>query len=131
MKNIRAILSLLFALLLGVLIGFFISQELVRHRVKDVESLSSYESFKSRLHTLIEPTQKQMEDIGPVIEKYSKKLDELKKRFRSDYGKTIQEFHKELRPHLNAEQIEKLDNFPKYFSRKHRHKPADSTRHRK
>lgn len=129
MKKFRAILSLLFALVLGILIGFFISQELVRHKVKDVESLSSYESFKSRLYVIIEPSEEQIKDIEPVIKIFSKKMEEAKRRFRSEYGKIIQEFHKELKPYLNEDQIEKLDKFPKYFIRRHRRSTSDSIKY--
>ena len=128
MKKIRAILSLLFTLILGFLLGFFVSQEIVRHRVKDVESLSSYESFKTRLYAIIEPNEEQIQQIEPVIEQFSDKMEALKKSFRSEYGKIIQDFHNELKPFLNAEQVGKLDQFPKYFGRKHRNHAQDSIR---
>lgn len=131
MKNIRAILSLVFTLSLGILIGFFASQQLVRHSVKDVESLSSYESFRSRLYSIIVPSEEQIEDIEPLIEEFLKNMNEVKKRFRSEYGKVIQKFHNELKPYLNEEQIEKLDKFPKYFMSRHGKSRADSTRYHK
>lgn len=126
MKKTRAILSLLFSLILGFVLGFFVSQEIVRHRVKDVESLSSYESFKTRLYTIIEPNADQIQQIEPIIEQFSDKMEGLKKRFRSEYGKIIQDFHNELKPFLSEEQVGKLDQFPKYFSRRHRGQAQDS-----
>lgn len=128
MKKIRALLSLLFSLILGFLLGFYVSQEIVRHRVKDVESLSSYESFKTRLYTIIEPTMEQTQQIEPIIEQFADKMEAYKKRFRSEYGKLIQDFHNELKPFLNEEQVGKLDQFPKYFSRRHKTHAVDTTK---
>ena len=67
-----------------------------------------------------------MGKIEPIIEQFSDKMEATKKSFRSEYGRMIQDFHNELKPFLSEEQVGKLDQFPKYFSRRHRSQAQDS-----
>ena len=113
--KIRALLTIFLSLILGFVIGFVVSQEVVRYRVKDVQSMSSQESFKSRTYSIIEPTSQQQMVLDPIIDEYSAKLDETSTRMRGEYHTLISEFHAELRPYLSEEQIKKLEEFPKHF----------------
>lgn len=113
--KIRALLTILLSLILGFVIGFVVSQEVVHYRVKDVQSMSSQETFKTRTFSIIEPTDQQIELIDPIIDDYSVKFDEARDKMRKEYHGIITDFHAELRPFLSEEQMKKLEEFPKHF----------------
>lgn len=118
--KIKAVLTILISLVLGFIIGFMVSQELIRYRTKDVQSMSSNETFKSRTYAIIEPDDQQKAFIDPVIEKYSEKLNEARGRMKKEYHDILSAFHDELRPFLNESQIKRLEEFPKHFKYKSR-----------
>ena len=62
---------------------------------------------------MLELDEKQKDAIMPVVEKYAKENFELMKNFRGEFSVLMKEFHKELTPHLNPEQIECLNEFGK------------------
>ncbi len=117
----RAILTVLISLLTGFAIGFLTSSQITKMRTRDIHSMSSVEAFKARTFSVIEPTEKQKEQIMPIVEEYAVKSDSLRKNANKDFHVLMDEFHSHLEPFLTAEQMQRLHEFPKYVAKKYKH----------
>lgn len=122
MKN-RALLTIIISILTGFILGFVVSSQITRLRTRDVRSMSSSDSFKSRTYSIINPGPEQLQELDPVVERYSEKFDSMKRVTRKGYSDLIESYHQEIKPHLTKEQYENLENFAKHLkSKKHHHK---------
>ena len=123
----KAILAILLSIVIGFVIGFASSSLLSKQRTKDVHSLSSMKRFKERSYSIIEPDSGQMKIIEPIVNEYAVKSDSIKHRSYNEFKNLINNFHKELEPFLNKDQMQRLHDFPKHI---HKSK-ADSVKSRK
>jgi hypothetical protein len=122
MKN-RAVLTIVISIITGFILGFIVSSQITRLRLRDVKSISSSKSFKTRTYEIINPEEEQIEDLDPVIERYSEKFDSMRKTTHEGYRNLIESYHQELRPHLSEEQYQELQNFARQIrKKKHHHK---------
>jgi hypothetical protein len=120
----RAFLTILISLMTGFAIGFVVAGQIGKWRTKDIQSMSSEESFRQRTFSIIEPTPEQQEKIIPVIDEYARKADSLKAAYRKGFNKFFEEYHSQLEPYLEPEQVQKLREFPKHRSGKPGENPA-------
>ncbi len=120
MKN-RALLTIIISILTGFILGFIASSQITRLRTRDIRSMSSSESFKTRTYNIINPEPRQIEDLDPIIERYSEKFDSMKRVTHKGYRELIGNYHDDLKPHLTNEQYRDLENFAKHFKKNRHH----------
>ncbi len=120
MKN-KALLTVIVSLLTGFILGFFVSSQITRLRTRDVRSMSSSESFKTRTYNIINPKPGQVEELDPVVDHYSDKFDSMRSVTHKGYKELIESYHNDLQPYLTEEQFQNLENFAKSIKRKKHH----------
>jgi len=111
--KIKSGIFLVITLLIGFVIGFLTSTQVKESRIRELRTFGSPEGFKYMMEHMLELDEKQKDAIMPVVDEYAKKNFELMKNFRGEFSVLMKEFHKELTPHLNPEQIECLNEFGK------------------
>ncbi len=125
MKN-RALLTVIIALVMGFVLGFFTSSQITRLRTRDVRSISSSESFKTRTYNIINPQPEQIRKLDPIVDQYSERFDSLRQLTHKGYKELIGDYHKELQPYLTEEQYQNLENFAKNIKRKKHQKKGEN-----
>ena len=111
--KIKSGIILLTTLLIGFVIGYLTSTQVKENRIRELRTFGSAEGFKFMMEHMLELDDEQKDAIRPVVNEYAKKNFELMKNFRGEFSVLMKEFHKELTPHLNPEQIERLNEFGK------------------
>ncbi len=118
----RASIVILISILLGISIGF-ISANLIHHsRFKDVKSMSSSDSFKERTFNIIHPSENQVEELTPIVDKYGVKFDSLRKYTYIQFKELFEEYHQTMTPFLSEDQIKAVEESSKHFKRVHKKK---------
>ena len=107
--KVKPIIIISSTLIIGFAIGFLTSSMISHQRMKEFRSFNSVESFKRRTIHLIEPTETQMKEILPVIDKYAKEMNQIRKDFGKEFFTIMKNFHSDIKPFLTEEQIEKLE----------------------
>ena len=120
--KVKAVIVISATLILGFAIGFLTSSMITHQRMKKFRSYNSIESFKQRTIHILQPTEAQLKEILPLIDEYAKKLDQTRKDFGKEFFTLITDFHKDLKPLLTAEQIERLESLMRPPQRNSRHK---------
>lgn len=121
----RAILSLVIALLTGFLIGYITANQVRHIKTRDVRSMSSKHGFKERTFDLIVPTDEQVTELTPIVEKYAARFDSLKKSTSGQFKEFLDEFHSEIFPYLDEEQQKKMEEFARHFRKRPSKKEGD------
>jgi len=115
--KIKSFIIIIITLVLGIILGGLGSGYLRAKKMKDVRSYTSVEGFTYRFLKVLEPTEEQKEQIVPIIKKFSKENDKLRKDYRDDFRQLMKDFRDELYPLLTEQQIKKLEEFrPKHRS---------------
>lgn len=120
--KVKAVIVISATLVLGFAIGFLTSSMITHQRMKKFRSYNSIESFKQRTIHILQPTEDQLKEIVPLIDEYAKKLDQTRKDFGKEFFALISDFHKELKPLLTEEQIDKLESLMRPPPRNSRHR---------
>lgn len=121
----RALLTIIIALLTGFLVGYITANQVRHIKTRDVRTMSSVHTFKDRTIELINPTDEQIKLVSPIIDNYAMKFDSLKKQTYGEYQEFLEEFHNEIFPYLQEEQIVKMQDFAKNFKKKSHNKGKD------
>jgi hypothetical protein len=124
--KVKPIIIISSTLIIGFAIGFLASSMISHQRMKKFRSFNSVEAFKRRTIHLIEPNEKQMKEILPIIDKYAKEMDQIRKEFGKEFFNIMKDFYNDIKPFLTKEQIEKLEFIQRPPSRDSRHR-YDST----
>lgn len=114
----RAVLTIVISLITGFLIGFLASSQITRLRTRDVRSMSSAESLKMRTYNMIKPTPEQLEKLDPIVFRYSERFDSMRSVAHQGFSALIEEYHNNLTPYLNDDQIQVIDEFAKGLRKK-------------
>jgi len=69
-----------------------------------------------------------MKDLLPVLDKFAKKSQDVRKEYTKEFRNLLKEYHSELKPLLTDEQIQKMESFsqrkPSYKGRRNfQHRP--------
>lgn len=112
MKN-KPVLIIAITLVIGFFLGFLTSGIIRNQQLKCFRSFSSAEGFKYRTLRMVEPTEEQMKDILPVLDKFAKKSQDVRKEYTKEFRNLLKEYHSELKPLLTDEQIKKMESFSK------------------
>ncbi len=100
-------------LVIGFFLGFLTSGIIRNQQLKRFRSFSSAEGFKYRTLRMVEPTEEQMKDLLPVLDKFAKKSQDVRKEYAKEFRNLLKEYHSELKPLLMDEQIKKMESFSK------------------
>jgi len=105
----RSLLLLVLILIIGFILGWLSSTCLNNRRLKEFRSYASYEGFRYHALEMLNPTEEQKEKILPVIEAFSKTNQELKIRYRKEFGQMMRKYKEELTPLLTDEQLNRIE----------------------
>jgi len=112
MKN-KPVLIIAITLVIGFFLGFLTSGIIRNQQLKRFRSFSSAEGFKYRTLRMVEPTEEQMKNLLPVLEKFAKKSQDVRKEYAKEFRNLLKEYRSELKPLLTDEQIKKMESFSK------------------
>ena len=76
--------------------------------MKEFRSYVSVEGFRYHALKLLEPTEAQKAKIVPVIDKFSRENQQLRKKYKTEFIQLMKQYHNELDPLLTKEQLDKL-----------------------
>ncbi len=105
MKKLKAVFILLSTLAIGFILGLLISGQITQKRMNEFVRWGSKEGFKEIMYETIEPEEKQMIQLEPIIEKHARFNEELHKRWKKEHGELMRGLTKELEEVLTPEQI--------------------------
>lgn len=100
---------------IGFLAGFATHRTVVASKIKRVAALKSAEGFEAQLMNRINLDEAQKMQVKPIIEKYADKISRASQEARQLRKMMVDSMHSEMKPFLNSEQIEQLDNFSRRF----------------
>jgi ASC-1-like (ASCH) protein len=120
----RALLTIIIAILTGFAIGYITSNQVRHLKTRDVRSMSSKKTFKERSMEIILPDEDQLEVLDPMLDKYAHMFDSLREVTSEQYKVFLEEFHSEIYPYLDDEQIARMNEFGKHWrkGKKNSHK---------
>jgi nitrate/TMAO reductase-like tetraheme cytochrome c subunit len=105
MKKSKPILVIAGTLLIGFVLGFFVSGYLTNHKIKTFMRWTDKEEFVNRIYYRIDASDEQKKQLYPVLQKYSDKSTECLDRHKI----IIDSMRTELKTYLTPEQMQKLD----------------------
>lgn len=132
----RAILVIIFTLVIGFVLGMLSSSLIREARLKEMRSHIIGREFNDMMMEIIQPDEKQKDELEKIMKKFDKSTHEMQSRFRDDFDSVSKEYRKEIDTLLTAEQRERLrkmdehnremmesmrghDNQPRGFGRRH------------
>jgi hypothetical protein len=113
MRNIKGILTVVGLLALGFVGGFFTHRQVTIKQVQKVREIGQERGFHRHLLEFLEPTPEQEEQLEPIILRYAKQMGEQMMEHRQERRVLVDAMHKEIKPLLTDQQIQKLDDFSK------------------
>ena len=116
----RASFVVIISILLGIAIGFITANQIHHSRFKEVKSMSSSDSFKERTFNIIHPSETQIEELNPIVDKYGQIFDSLRKQTYCQFRDLFEEYHQTMGPFLNEDQIKAVEESSKHFKREHK-----------
>lgn len=105
MKKSKPILVIAGTLLIGFVLGFFVSVYIINHKIKTImRCTTNKEGFMNRIYERIDASDEQKKQLYPILQKYSKKSTECFDKHKI----IIDSMRMELKPYLTPEQMQKL-----------------------
>jgi len=104
----KPIIIVIVTLAIGFVIGMLTSAQIRYHRLKPVRVFFSEDRFRDGFYHVIQPDEKQKEEIDQLLSKYAAINGDLQNDFRKKLDSTMKEFWKELEPNLTKEQLDRL-----------------------
>ncbi|HCC69857.1 MAG TPA: hypothetical protein DEQ09_01690 [Bacteroidales bacterium] len=114
--KIRITILIVLTLLLGFALGMLTSAQLRHKRMRPVRTYASVKYFREILYKVAEPDSVQQAELDMIIEKYSEYFNDLNSEFRKDFETMMDEQWNEIKPVLNKNQIDKLEEFEQHRS---------------
>jgi len=106
MKKSKPILVIVGTLLIGFVLGFFVSGYLTQHKIKTYMRCADKEGFTTMIYERINASAELKQKLDPIMQKYSEKSTACLNRHKA----IIDSLHMELEPYLSSEQNKKLEN---------------------
>lgn len=104
----KPIILIVVTLLIGFVLGMLTSAQLRYHRLKPVRLYFSEGGFMQGFYKIIEPDEKQKEEISKILEKYGKLNSSLQTTYGKSLDTNMKDFRKEIDALLTKEQRDKL-----------------------
>lgn len=120
--QVKSGLIIVTTLLVGISIGTFIAApHLARRHLARMDMLRHQPGFSRGIERLIIPDRSQLDDIKPIVKKYSERFETLFEKHRDEVEALMDSLRAELDPLLTDQQKARLDRMR---SRRmiHRHK---------
>ena len=116
-------------LILGIVIGVLISGRAIHYKMKNARSFYTERGFNRQIMRVIKPTDEQMKQLRPLLQKQAKKNQALFKRCKEKRDELFIEFRSELENYITDEQMERFDKMQK--KRESMHKKGNSSGRRR
>lgn len=100
---------------IGFLAGFLTHRNLASSKIKKVAALKSARGFEQQLMNRINLDESQKVQVEPIIQKYAEKISRASQEARQLRKTMVDSMHNEMKPFLNATQIEQLNHFSQRF----------------
>ncbi len=109
--KLRITILIILTLLLGFVIGMLTSAQLRHKRMRPVRTFASEQYFREHFYKIVEPSEEQKQELDSIIESYADSFNKLNRQFRDDFESLMDDQWGVIKPVLNKEQIEKLEEF--------------------
>jgi len=109
--KLRITILIILTLLLGFVIGMLTSAQLRHSRMRPVRVYASEHYFREQLYKVFEPDSVQKVQLDAIIKKYGESIKDLNTVFREDFESLMDKQWNEIKPVLNKEQIDKIEEF--------------------
>lgn len=128
MKVLKTILSIVGLLLIGFAGGFYAHRMVTMQKLEEIRELGRAPNFERHFFESINATPEQREQLDPIIAKHSTQMAAFLQESREKRRALMQELHHAVKPHLTAEQVEKMKKFSRRFARENKMKKNRATR---
>jgi len=110
MKNhkLKTVLVLLATFALGIIFGAMLNRAISQNRIKRYMALRTRDGLIFRLRRILGPHTVQAKEVRDIIAKYGKRLGEVNRDMREQYGVVIKDFFNDLSGVLTPEQMERV-----------------------
>lgn len=109
--KLRITILIILTLLLGFVIGMLTSAQLRHKRMRPVRTFASEQYFREHFYRIVEPSEEQKLELDGIIKSYADDFNQLRSQYREGFDSLMDEQWGEVKPVLNKEQIEKLEEF--------------------
>jgi hypothetical protein len=106
----KSFIIILVTLVIGIAIGFEISEILIKKRFDEFRNVGAPRGFVDMFDNIIKPDNTQKPLIDSILLQFHKKTDNIMSASRVQMDKQLDSLKAELKPHLTKEQIERFDN---------------------
>ena len=111
-SKFKPVLILLITLIIGFVIGGLTTVTIIRYKVM---SFATEEGFNKVVYDFFDPDKEQEAKLKPIIDKYAKQYNQIKKTFIVQFIEIADSFLIEIEPILNEDQKEKAhDNLQEF-----------------
>jgi len=104
----KLILLFILTLIIGFIIGWLTSAQVRIHKLQPVRMYLSDNRFREGFYKVIQPDEKQKEEIDKILDRYAKHNAEFQQGIRKDIDSSMKAFRKELDAKLTKEQLSRL-----------------------
>jgi uncharacterized protein YneF (UPF0154 family) len=105
MQKFKPVLILAGTLIIGFVLGFFVSGSVTHHKIQSYMRVTEKEGFVNMIYERIDPSDEQKEQLYPILQKYSQKSNTCLERHKV----VIDSLRTELEPFLTDQQMQKLE----------------------
>ena len=117
----KTIIALILTLLIGFVIGFFLSGRLAHNRMKHIRKVMESPKMEQEfLAKRLKLSEKQVEQITPILDSMLPKQMEIRKRHRAEMDSVRNQMFDKIQPFLNEKQVERVK---KMKNKQHRKRP--------
>jgi len=106
----KSIFMLLGTLVIGIIIGGVFMGIFTHHKWKTFSEPPTKEKFVQRTIHMIDPDEAQLNQIKPIIDKYSEKAYTFSKENMNLMSANFESLYSELKPFLTDKQKQKFEN---------------------
>jgi hypothetical protein len=106
---VKSTIIIVVTLLIGIAIGFQISEMTLKNHFKKMSEFRKPEGFVRFFEDVIKPDEKQKKIIEPIILKYHQLTDSVAKSSFRNLGMLLDSLKQELKPELSVEQNKNLE----------------------
>lgn len=108
--TVKSSLIIVITLLIGIAIGFELSEISVKHYMEQMRGPRRPEGFLEMFEKVIKPDEKQKPVIDSILIRYHNKMDGIARSNMSRIRGVVDSMQTELKANLTKEQTERLDN---------------------
>lgn len=106
----KSFFIILVTLLIGIAIGFEISEILIKQRFNEFRRIREPRGFINIIDKIIKPDEKQKPIIDSIVLKHHERVNDIMTASRTQVEKQIDSLKTALSPHLTKEQMDRFDS---------------------